>query len=87
MDILERGFDYSKGHIYVTSENVVMDGHHRYFILKKHFDDSLLVTVYRLTDVKNRYFHVVKLLIIHGYIAILKLFKRRQHGQIINLDV
>ena len=86
-DILERGFDYSKGHIYVTSKNVIIDGHHRYFILKKHFDDSLLITVYRLMDVDNRYLYFLKLLFIHGILKIVKLFKKKEMGQLIELDV
>lgn len=86
-EILEKGFDYKKGYIYLTSKNVIIDGHHRYFILKKNFDDSLQITVYKLMDVNNRYFHLVKLLFIHLFIWFMGLFRKNNKGQIIELEL
>lgn len=86
-EILEKGFDYKKGHIYLTSENIIIDGHHRYFILKKNFDDSLIITVYKFMDVNNRYFYLFKLLFIHLFVWLVRLFKKEQKGQIIELNL
>lgn len=86
-EILERGFDYKKGHIHLTSKNVIIDGHHRYFILKKHFDDSLQITVYNLTDVNNRYVYAFKLLFIHMFVWLIRLFKKEEKGKIIELNL
>lgn len=87
LDIIERGFDYSKGHIYLTNRNYIFDGYHRYFILKRHFDDSLLITVYKLTDVSSGFTYAFKMSFIHWFIKIYRFLFKRDRGQIIELDL
>jgi len=87
LDILERGFDYKISHIYLTSKNAIIDGHHRFFILKKHFDDSLQLKVYKLLHVNNRYIMVIKLLFFQILIQIGRLFLKKEKGRIIELDL
>ena len=87
MDIIERGFDYSKGHMYLTNRNYIFDGYHRYFILKRHFDDTLLVTVYRLTDVTSGLTYAVKMTFIHLFVKIYRFLFKRNKGQIIELNL
>lgn len=86
-EILEKGFDYNKSHIYVTSKKYIVDGHHRYFILKKHFDDSLLITVYILTEMNSRYSYIFKVSLVHLFVWFYKTLFRREKGQIIELDM
>ncbi len=86
-EILERGFDYSKSYIYLSSKKYITDGHHRYFILKKHFDDTLMITVYILTDMKNRYGYVLKVSLVHLFVWFYRTLFRREKGQIIELDM
>jgi len=87
LDIIERGFDYNKGHIYLTNNNYIFDGYHRYFILKRHFDDTLLVTVYRLTDVTSGLTYAVKMTFIHLFVKIYRFLFKRNKGQIIELNL
>lgn len=87
LDILEKGFDYSKGHIYLTSKKRIFDGYHRYFILKKHFDGSLLITVYVLTEVRNSLLYVIEMSFVHLFVNIYRYFFKRNKGQIIELNL
>jgi len=57
LDILENGFDYNKGMITVTSDNLIGDGHHRYQILKKHFGIDYEIKVRKIWNVKNPFLH------------------------------
>jgi hypothetical protein len=52
-DILNNGYDYSKGFIKINSEYKIIDGHHRYFILKTHFKDDFKIKVLKMVNVKN----------------------------------
>jgi hypothetical protein len=58
-DILENSFDYNKGMITVTSDNLISDGHHRYFILKKNFGDNYEIKVRKMLNVKNPFSHLL----------------------------
>ena len=57
LDILENGFDYNKGMITVTSDNLIGDGHHRYLILKKHFGIDYEIKVRKIWNVRNPFLH------------------------------
>lgn len=58
-DILENGFDYTKGMITVTSDNLIGDGHHRYFILKKNFGGDYEIKVRKILNVKHPFIHLL----------------------------
>lgn len=59
VDILENGFDYTKGMITVTSDNLIGDGHHRYLILKKHFGSDYKIKVRKILNVKHPFTHLL----------------------------
>lgn len=86
-EILERGFDYNKSYIYLSNKKYIVDGHHRYFILKKHYDGTLPITVFILTEMNSRYVYVLKMLIVHLFVNIYRFLFRRNKGQIIELNL
>lgn len=73
-DILKNGFDYKKGLITVEKLNII-DGHHRYFILKDIFDDEHEITVLEILDRHNLILHYLFIL----FIKLLKLIFRLIH--------
>ena len=86
-EILMSGFDYSKSHIYVNSKKYIVDGHHRYFILKKHFDDSYMITDFVITDIDNVFFYIFKMSWIHLCVKIYRFLFKRRLGQTIELEL
>jgi hypothetical protein len=71
-DISINGLDTNKGVITVKKNNII-DGHHRYFILKELFDDDYEITVIELLDRHNVILHYSFLFFI---IKPIKLFYR-----------
>lgn len=86
-EILEKGFDYNKSHIYLSSDNFIMDGHHRFEILKRNFEDSFSINVYRLTEMKSILFFVIKMSFIHLFVKIYRFLFKRDKGQIIEINL
>lgn len=72
-DILEYGFDYSKGMITVTSNYTIGDGHHRYQILNKNFGEDYNVKIRRILNVKYPFLHF---LFINIFVRPLKLITK-----------
>jgi len=86
-EILEKGFDYNKSYIYVSNKKYIIDGHHRYFILKKHFEGTFLITVFVLTDMNSRYLYILKMSIVHLFVWLIRFLFKRNKGQIIELNL
>jgi len=61
--ILKDGFNYDKGSIIVTSENLIFDGHHRYHLLLKNYGPEHEVKVKRVLNIHNTYKHVAFILL------------------------
>lgn len=49
-DIIKKGFDYDKGFIVISSSDIILDGHHRYFILKDEFGGNFKIKVLRILN-------------------------------------
>ena len=63
-DISINGLDLDKGVITVKKNNNIIDGHHRYFLLKEIFGDDHEITVIELLDRYNVILHYIFLLFI-----------------------
>lgn len=72
-EIKEFGFDYSKGYITIqpNSENIIGDGHHRYFILKNIYGMDYEIVVFKFLDQYNILGH---LFFIYFFMKPIKIF-------------
>lgn len=84
-DIVKNGFDYKMGHIIVTSKNFIINGHHRYKILKDNFGENYKITVIKLLDVNNIYVLFFKLLFTRIIVNLLWLFTKKRKEKHITL--
>lgn len=88
-NILDRGYDYNMGYIVVNKNNRIMDGYHRVFILRKHFDDSYKITVLKLPNVGNIFpVFILKMSIFYLISKVYTSFYgRKEKGRVIELDL
>ncbi len=88
-EILERGYNYNMGYIVVNRNNQIMDGYHRYHILKKHFDDTLQITIIRLPEVGNIFpIFISKMFVFHIISKIYsRFFIKKGKGRTIELEI
>ncbi len=88
-DILERGYDYNMGYIVVNKHNKIMDGYHRFLILKRHFNDSHQITVLKLSKVGNIFpIFLIKMSIIFIITKMCSaLFRKKNKVRVIELDI
>lgn len=63
-DIIENGLDNKKGVITIKKNNSIIDGHHRYFILKEIFGCDYEITAIEFLDNHNVILHYVFLFLI-----------------------
>jgi hypothetical protein len=63
-DMTINGLNLDKGVITVKKNNNIIDGHHRYFLLKEIFGDDYEITVIELLDRYNVILHYIFLLFI-----------------------
>lgn len=56
IDISSKKFSNNKGEILVDRNNKIIDGHHRVFLLKKHYGDEYIITIERLLVPKLIYY-------------------------------
>jgi hypothetical protein len=77
------------GYIVVNRNNQIMDGNHRYYILKKHFDDTLQITILRLPEVGNIFpIFISKMFAFYIISKIYSLFLRnKSKGRTIELEI
>lgn len=87
LEILQQGFNYEKSYIYLSSDNFIIDGHHRFQILKCNYEDSFLISVYRLTEMKSILIFVIKMSFIHLFIKIYRFLFKKDSDKIIELDL
>lgn len=74
-DIINNGFDYTKSFITVKNLDII-DGHHRYFILKEIFGENHEISVLEILDRHNVILHFLFIfLFIKPIKIILKLLK------------
>jgi len=88
-EILEKGFNYNMGYITVNGDNRIIDGHHRYFILKKHFDDTTHITVLKLSEIKSIFPRfIIKMSVIYLFVKIYSLLTgKKKTVREIELDI
>lgn len=56
IDISSKKFSNNKGEILVDRNNKIIDGHHRVFLLKKHYGDEYIITIEKLLVPKLIYY-------------------------------
>lgn len=65
-EIKDNGFDYNKSIITIKygTENIIVDGHHRYFILKDLFGEEYEIFAIKIADNYNQLFHILFVVLI-----------------------
>lgn len=85
-DIEKNGFDYEKSKILITSDNFIINGHHRHYILKSIYDDDYLINVRQLPINRLTYLISTNIIFIPTLPVMLliyfitKLFKKKKNS-------
>jgi hypothetical protein len=90
-DIKNNGYDYKKSKIIVSSDNFIINGHHRHYILKSIYNDDYVIKVIKVPINRLTYLVFYNILFISVLPIILllflisKLFKKKNDDSVDNI--